>query len=177
MQLSPVQGQFKIHGVVYLNFCGFCIVLINIKWISIPFITRWAGHVVHILGIWQVRFSQYHPQTWKMKSFRLRHPWFAHVAGVTLNTSMHQSCITEEVIQTSSNLHDIYCLFSPHHTLQHDMQGTGEQTSWYVPSYRDVRGARAHSSLLAALIFHRCSPETMTLNMWICEYWAIVFSQ
>ena len=32
-----------------------------------------------------------------------------------------------EVRQTSSDLHDICWLFSPHHTLQHNMQLTGER--------------------------------------------------
>ena len=48
---------------------------------------------------------------------------------------------TQEVRQTLSNLDDIYRSFSPHHTLQHDMQVTAVcPLTWPRP---EMRGARA----------------------------------
>ena len=78
---------------------------------------------------------------------------------------------TQEVSQTSSNLHDIYCLFSP----QHDVQGTGERAlRWH---HSRMCGARACLSLLAALIifylsldFSLCSLCIYSLCVYLCIY-------
>ena len=58
---------------------------------------------------------------------------------------------TQEVRHTQSDLHDIYCLFYTHHTLQHVIQITDER-ALLTALQPKVRGVRVHSLLLAALI-------------------------
>ena len=101
-------------------------------------------------------FSQYHTQTLKMKNYEnedyedeklskaftfvmvLQFPIYTklvtHVEGADLqNVYASITCRihsathwTQGGRQTSSDLHDMYCVFSTHHTLQHDMEVTVE---------------------------------------------------
>ena len=86
-----------------------------------------------------------------------------HTRVISYSSTQWQQGVT----QTSSNLHNIYC--STHHTLQHDMQVTCEQTSRCAPY---MHGVRARSTLLATVILIIVSNKTFNLlyNSHLCLF-------
>ena len=108
------------------------VLLARINWPKL-LIGRSLLHTIYYLG----QISQ--------KSRGSRPEWICASILCHIHSATHW---TQEVRQTSSDWHDVHCLFSP----RHDILVTGERAVRHTAARR-AWTARAHSSLLAVLIF------------------------
>ena len=130
--LSPY--SFNIKFPIYIK------LLIHVEGVALNTYTQTFHSVSIIVRPWR----------WKViKSCHLCHTCWPGWCGpfCYIHSATHR---TQEVRQPSSDLHDIYCLFSPQYTRQHDMQVTAERALQQHRSSTCVVWKPIHPSLFAA---------------------------